>query len=166
MIPGDILDSLYQNLHGEKLHIRYCKYVLGVHSKSSNLACVGELGRFPIYIDICNDILKYYFYASQKTDDSLIGQTLQTSKYLHENGAKSWYTGVNTILTELNLNETNCNQANFSLKNMYKNIRLTKLENIALFSKGKLRTFYSFNPIFQKEVFLDILNNRSHHMTV
>ena len=87
------------------------KCVLGVHSKSSNLACVGELNRFPVYMDVCNDILKYYFYASQETDDSLIGQTLQTSKHLHEKGTKSWYTGVNTILTEMNLNETNCNPA-------------------------------------------------------
>ena len=85
----NILDSLSQNLHGEKLHTKYCKSVLGVHSKSSNLACVGELTQFLIYIDICNDILKHYFYASQKTDDSLIGQTLQTSEHLHEKGAKS-----------------------------------------------------------------------------
>ena len=138
--------------------------MLGVHSISSNLACVGELGRFPIYtyIDICNDILKYYFYASHKTDDSLIGQTLQTSKHLHEKCAKSWYTGVNTILTELNLNETNCNQAKFSLENMYKNVWHTKLENEALFRKGKIRTFYSFKTFFQKEVYLDIVDNRSH----
>ena len=98
----NIIDSLYQTLHGEKLHTKCCKYVLGVHSKSSNLACVCELDRFPIYTDICNDILKYYFYASHKTDDSLTGQTLQSSKHLHEKGAKSLYTDVNTILTELN----------------------------------------------------------------
>ena len=60
---GNILDSLYQNMHGEKLHTKFCKYILGVHSKASNLACVGEVGRFPIYIDFCNNILKYYFYA-------------------------------------------------------------------------------------------------------
>ena len=77
---GNILDSLYQNMHGEKLHTKFCKYILGVHSKASNLACVGEVGRFPIYIDFCNNILKYYFYASEKTDDFLIGQTLKASK--------------------------------------------------------------------------------------
>ena len=131
----NILDSLYQNLHGEKLHTKYCKYVLGVHSKSSNLACVGEL--------VCNDILKYYFYASQKTDDSLIGQTLQTGKHLHEKGAKSWYTGVNTILTKLNLNETNCNQAKFSLKNTYKNVWLTKW-------KGKFKDVLQFQANYSK----------------
>ena len=53
---------------------------------------------------------------------------------------KTQYTGVNTILTKLNLNETNCNQAKYSLKNMYKRVWLTKLENEALFRKGKLRT--------------------------
>ena len=62
--------------------------------------------------------------------------------------------------------KTNCNQANFSLKNVYKNVWLTKLENEALFRKGKLRTFYSFKPIFQKEVYLDILNNRSHQQAL
>ena len=97
-------------MHGEKLHTKFCKYILGVHSKASNLACVGEVGRFPIYIDFCNNILKYYFYASEKSDDSLIGQTLKASKNLYQTGVKSWYTGVNTILKELNLNETNCNQ--------------------------------------------------------
>ena len=82
---------------------------------------------------------------------------------MHEKDAKSWHTGVNTILTELNLNETNCNQAKFSLQNVYKN---NKLENESLFRKGKLRTFYSSKPIVQKEVYLDILNNRSHQQTL
>ena len=101
---GDIIDNLYQNLHGEKLHTKFCKYVLGVHSKASNIACVGELGRFPSYIDICNNILKYYCYASHKPNDSLIGQALLTSKALYQSGVKSWFGGVDTILKELDLN--------------------------------------------------------------
>ena len=46
---NNILDILYQSGHGENLHIEYCKYVLSVHSNLSNLACVGELGRFPVH---------------------------------------------------------------------------------------------------------------------
>ena len=133
----NILCSIYQNIHGEKLHAKFCKYILGVHSKASN----GELGRFPIYIDSCNDILKNHFYASQKTDDSSIGQTLQSSKNLFQTGVKSWYTGVNYILKELNLNETNFSQAQISLINMYKNLWRNKLENEALLKEGKLRIF-------------------------
>ena len=163
---GNILDSLYQNMHGEKLHTKFCKYILGVHSKASNLACVGEVGRFPIYIDFCNNILKYYLYASEKTDDSLIGQTLKASKNLYQTGVNSWYTGVNTILKELNLNETNCNQAKFSLINMYKTFWRNKLENEAVLKKGKLRTFYSFKSVFQKEINLDVVRDRSHQQAL
>ena len=162
----NILDSLYQNFHGEKLHTKFCKYVLGVHSKASNLACVGEVGRCPIYIDFCNDILKYYFYASQKINDSLIGQTLKVSMNLYQTGVKSWYTGVNTILKELNLNETNCDQAKFSLINMYKTFWRNKLENEAVLKKGKLRTFYSFKSVFHKEVYLDVVKDRSHQQAL
>ena len=38
----NIFDNLYQNIHEEKLHIKFCKYVLSVHSKALYLACVGE----------------------------------------------------------------------------------------------------------------------------
>ena len=78
------------DIHGERLHTKFCKYVLCVNSKASNLACVGEVGQFPIFIDFRNDILKYYFYASQKIDD-LIGQILKAGKNLYLFGVKSWY---------------------------------------------------------------------------
>ena len=44
------------------LHIfdTYCKYILGVHAKASNLATIGELGRFPLYNDICEIMKSYY----------------------------------------------------------------------------------------------------------
>ena len=163
---GDIIDNLYQNLHGEKLHTKFCKYVLGVHSKASNIACVGELGRFPIYIDICNDILKYYCYASHKPNDSLIGQALLTSKALYQSGVKSWFGGVDTILKELDLNETNCSHAKWSLICRYKDLWRLKLENEALVKKGKLRTFYTFKSTFQKEIYLDTLMNRIHQKSL
>ena len=67
---------------------------------------------------------------------------------MYQTGVKSWYTGVNTILKELNLNETNCNQAKFSLINMYKIFWCNKLENEAVFKKEKLRTFYGFQSVF------------------
>ena len=41
------LDKIYQDFHAERLHLKYCKCILGVHTKTSNLATIGELGRFP-----------------------------------------------------------------------------------------------------------------------
>ena len=32
----------------EKVHHKFCKFILGVSSKTSNIAALGELGRYPI----------------------------------------------------------------------------------------------------------------------
>ena len=114
-----------------------------MHTKASNIACVGELGRFPIYVDFGNNILKYYFYVCQKKDDSVLGQTLLVIKKLHQSGDKSWFSDVNTILKELNVDETNCNQAKLLLINMYKELWCKTLKDEEIIKKGKLRTFYS-----------------------
>ena len=43
------LDTVYSKIECEKLHIKFCKRVLGVHQKSTNFAVLSELGRFPIH---------------------------------------------------------------------------------------------------------------------
>jgi hypothetical protein len=43
----------------EKIHISFCKSVLGVNSKTSNVAVLGELGRMPMNILRQKRILKY-----------------------------------------------------------------------------------------------------------
>ena len=89
---------------------KYCKYILWVHAKASNLATIGELGRFPLYNDICENILKYYSRLLQMNSDTLLGQTLQTSIELHNEGFKTWYSGVKLILSEVNLEDYNLDQ--------------------------------------------------------
>lgn len=44
----------------EKLHIKFCKRILGVHSKSTNLAVIAELGRYPMIIQISTQVIKYW----------------------------------------------------------------------------------------------------------
>ena len=59
-----------------------------------------------------------------------------------------------------------CDQAKLSLINMYKIFWRNKLENEAVLKKGKLRTFYSFKSVFHKEVYLDVVKNRSHQQAL
>ena len=46
------LHTVYSKIECEKLHIKFCKRVLGVHQKSTNFAVLSELGRFPIHYQI------------------------------------------------------------------------------------------------------------------
>ena len=48
---NDLIYDLYNDHKIEKLNLNLCKSILGVGSKASNLAVVGELGRYPLYID-------------------------------------------------------------------------------------------------------------------
>ncbi len=43
------LDTVYSKIECDKLHIKFCKRVLGVHQKSTNFAVLSELGHFPIH---------------------------------------------------------------------------------------------------------------------
>ena len=64
------------------------------------------------------------------------------------------------------MNETNCDQAKFSLINMYKIFWRNKLEKEAVLHKGTLKTFYCFKSVFQKEIYLDVVRNRSHQQAL
>ena len=44
--------ELFDKAPFEKLDLRFCKSLLGIHKKSSNIATRGELGRYPIIIHI------------------------------------------------------------------------------------------------------------------
>ena len=58
----------------EKLHLKFCKAVLGVHSKASNLAVYSELGRYPLCIDQIIISLKYFNYIENGTENKFLKQ--------------------------------------------------------------------------------------------
>ena len=116
------LDMIYGDFHAEKLHLKYCKYILCVHTKASKLATIGELGRFPIYNDICESISKFHLHVQGTESESLLNQSLQTSIQLHNDDFKSCYSGVETILNEIKLDELNICLIKNSLKYLNRNI--------------------------------------------
>ena len=44
----------------EKFHVKFCKRIPGVHSKSTNVAVYAELGRLPLIVLISIQIVKYW----------------------------------------------------------------------------------------------------------
>ena len=49
---------------------------------------------------------------------------------------------------------------------MYKELWCNKLQDEAIIKKGKLRTFYNFKSLFQKEIYLDIVKDRNHQQAL
>ena len=47
-----LLQQIYINDFTDKSHFKYLKYILGVNKKSTNLAVLSELGRYPLYFSV------------------------------------------------------------------------------------------------------------------
>ena len=93
--------------------------------------------------------MKYYSRLLQMNSDILLGQTLQTSIDLHNEGFKTWYSGVKLILSEVNLGDYNLDQVKNNLKNRYKNIWFINFHKEAMQNQGKLRTLYLFKSCLE-----------------
>ena len=79
---GILFDKIFNNMEPEKLHLKFSKFILGVHCKSSNFAVMSELGRFPNYIDIKKASLKFWHRLENLYQNSLLSDALECSKSL------------------------------------------------------------------------------------
>ena len=65
--------------HPERIHTKFCKFLLGVNKYSSNLASKSELGRYPLAISASLLSLKYWLHINDenpKAHDKFIFQSL------------------------------------------------------------------------------------------
>ena len=150
------IEKSYEQYDCEKLNIKFCKYLLGVHKKASNYAVLGELGRYPIYITIICSIFKYLVRLQDMDNDSLLFKAYTVSKNLSDNGKKSWINNVEQMLQELNIKNSNIDISN--VKNiLIKRFRL--FWNNKVNQNGKLDTYVKFkNNIGMEPYHLQIKN--------
>ena len=64
----------------EKLHIKLCRCILGVNNKTSNVGIYGELGRYPMYIDIVQQCRRYSIHLENNKENGLLQKIYQAFK--------------------------------------------------------------------------------------
>ena len=64
--------SFKSNTEFDKVHARFCKYVLGVHSKACKFAVFSELGQFPLLITTLTSCRNFWMHINQSYSDTLI----------------------------------------------------------------------------------------------
>ena len=75
---GEIqLENLYFDFPAEKMQLQICRNILGVSKKTSVLASLWELGRYPLMFSCCVQMVKYWHRIKTDTPDtSLINKIL------------------------------------------------------------------------------------------
>ena len=153
----------------EKVHLKFCKTILGVTHKASNLAVYSEIGRYPLFIDQIIHTIKYRNYILYETKNTLIKDFFDEMTKL-----PGKTTNLHTFSTQLfeTLNSKHLQDNKITNHNIYniKNMMKTQFQkywftllntDIALSGKrgnNKLRTLKLFKQNYGMEKYLQIRN--------
>ena len=74
----------------EKLHLTFCKYVLGTSRTCSDLAVRTELERYPLEFQIKTQTLWYFIRLINGKNKPLLDETLLLNKHLDTEGVNCW----------------------------------------------------------------------------
>ena len=104
----------------DKLNLSFCKSILGVSKKATNLAVLGELGRYPLILDSILNVMKFYQHL-EKSDNKLLFNALQESININKGKTFSWYTFVEKMAQASGINPTSFKVADIKkmLKSKY-----------------------------------------------
>ena len=152
----------------EKLHIKFCKYLLGVKKRSTNIAVTGELGRYPLFLEIIFNMIKYWIRL-KSSDNILLKGAFSVSQALCNEGKQSWVDCIQTVFKYFNIDpnlvqnlKTNLKKYIFNkLHNKYNFHWQRKLSADKSKKHGgnKLRTYRRFKKKFCMEPYLLWGNN-------
>ena len=112
----------------EKVHLKFCKMVLGVRRQTSNIATRSEIGRFPLIIEIYVSIIKYWLRINKLPQDRLVVDALNANLNMQKEGLYTWTGMVKSILEEANYSDIWLAKAVPNQDSFIKRLR-TRLQN-------------------------------------
>ena len=124
----------------EKLQLKICKQILGVHRKTMNIPVLAELGRFPLKISIDTQMIKYFIRFSNISDDRHMYKIYKESLKPENLPKNKWFSYIKRITEESGL-------ANIWIEQINGYNRQKSTNNIANTFQQRLKDIYSQNAI-------------------
>lgn len=151
----------------ERVHLKYCKTILGVKLSTSNVSVYGELGRYPLFIIRYTHIIKYWFKLLN-TDNIILKCIYENARDKCENGTNNWPCKIKKLLAVLGFAEI-WNFPDSVLLKQFLPVFKQRLIDCYLqewradvSSNGVLRHLYSYvKEQFCYELYLDKINCKS-----
>ncbi|MCU7800906.1 MAG: reverse transcriptase family protein [gamma proteobacterium symbiont of Lucinoma myriamae] len=160
---ADAIANYLDNLCIEKVHVKFCKFLLGVNKRAVNLAVKGELGRFPIGISCMLQALKYWNHL-QESNNSLLKEAVIVCQDLDKDGIFTWFSFYRNLCKAIDTNpEVISNDSVVSLKVKLCN-KFVDYWHKTLHGFSKMDTYSSFKDKFCFERYLVTVGNRAHRV--
>ena len=185
--------TFWKDLLCEKINQKCARLSLSVNNKTSRLAVLGELGRYPLYIKALSQCLNYNMsLLGPDRHNSLLSDTLIEMQCMSLRGTDCWLARVEKMQKLLSIpdrpffKKTNGKKCTDSLKSRFDRFWLdsinmtgkTQNDTTDQSDHNKLRTYRRFKASFTREPYIDLVRNRnqksflsrlrtgSHHLNI
>ena len=166
------LDDIYGKFPCEKLHSKFCKFILGLHKRTTNFAALSELGRFPLHFDIIRSIINYW-YRLENLGSSfpLLKEAYLNSKNLHEAKASSWYGYTQTLINHIQGLTDLSGKSKYTFKQLSKKLIKSHYlkewqQKREKYASGKLDQYCLFKENFGIENYLLVVKRYEQRRTL
>ena len=163
---GSEIWSYEKDSYLEKLHLKFCKYLLGLKSSTPNVMVYGELGRYPLDIDLKLKALGFWLKLVNGDEDKLSCKMYECLLWLHYNNiySSAWMLYIEEILNSCGLTYIWTSQGNnistIWLKYVVKDILqaqfVTKWHSDVEHS-SKCYHYRNFKQLFEFESYLSLV---------
>ena len=159
--------GVYEYKEIDKIHIKFCKYILGVKNQTPNVAVLGELGRFPLSV-LCKERAMKFWLKIKQNPGSLIHKIYQEQCDIVENNNNNlinpfWVKHVKSLLDNLGFSHLwNNFDSNINYFPVIKQrIRDQFIQNWSesIHAMSKLDYYCKYKPVFEFEEYLNIISN-------
>ena len=138
--------SNFDTIPAEKLQHKFCKLVLGINKRASNLASRCETGRNPILLFVLSLMFNFYERCKQSAPDRLLHSAFCVDQGLYSDGSKSWYNTLSKIFKKMDLTENETKSLNSDIFNRrllkyFTNQTKDKLDSNKINDDTKLKVF-------------------------
>ena len=97
---------LYYKFCYEKIHNKFCKYILGLKKIACNISDKSELGRFPKTDYIKTQAILYLCRLQTDPINPLLKEAFSLCKSVDSDGIYTWHSFMGNIFKELDLDIT------------------------------------------------------------
>jgi hypothetical protein len=112
-----VLFNLSKIMKQENVHIKFCKFSLCVGKRTTNIAVLGEMGRYPLLLEVILNIFRYFKYLL-KYEDVLLSEALKVSKSLKSLNINSWYGSIESVMQYINIDVKKVKNMKIDLKSL------------------------------------------------
>lgn len=164
LLYGSAVWGIHTCIDIEKVHNKFCKFILGVSMKTNNCAARGELGRHSIRVNINVEIVRFWLKCIQTNSPRILKDSYQYQYTRANMGQKCWGLHVKRVLNSHGFGAVWVNQQvddqkiflqKFKQRSMDMSLQIWHSEMVEC---PKLRTYAKFKLCFEKEKYLDCIS--------